>query len=159
MKIRAATSADIPCLIDLERGSAAAAHWTEEQYRNLFEPLPSASRLVLVAEQELPEGVAIQTASCIVGFLVAQHAASEWELENVVVSPSERRKGIGERLLKALLTAAHQTKSAAVFLEVRDSNRAARSLYVKAGFQPVGRRKSYYANPFEDAVLYRLDLS
>lgn len=158
MKIRPAISADIPCLIDLDRGSAGAAHWTEEQYRNLFEPLHSASRLVLVAEQEPTEDVATQPASGIVGFLVAQHAASEWELENVVVSPSERRKGTGKRLLKALLAAAHQTKDA-VFLEVRDSNRAARSLYEKAGFRPVGRRKSYYANPFEDAVLYRLDLS
>jgi ribosomal-protein-alanine N-acetyltransferase len=42
-----------------------------------------------------------------------------------------------------------------VFLEVRESNSAARTLYEKAGFEATGLRKSYYANPVEDAVLYR----
>jgi ribosomal-protein-alanine N-acetyltransferase len=41
---------------------------------------------------------------------------------------------------------------------VRQSNTAAQNLYTKAGFEQTGRRKSYYANPIEDAVLYRLTL-
>jgi [ribosomal protein S18]-alanine N-acetyltransferase len=87
--------------------------------------------------------------------LVARHLAPEWELENIVVAPSARRQGLGNRLLNALLAAARETHSASVFLEVRESNSAARTLYEKAGFKQTGRRKSYYTDPLEDAVLYR----
>ena len=89
---------------------------------------------------------------------MARHLAPEWELENIVVAPAARRTGLGKRLLNALLSQARETNSAAVFLEVRESNTAARSLYEKTGFQLTGRRKAYYTNPQEDAVLYRLTL-
>jgi ribosomal-protein-alanine N-acetyltransferase len=74
------------------------------------------------------------------------------------VAHSARRKGLGTRLLDALLAAARETHSTSVFLEVRESNAAARSLYEKAGFNQTDRRKSYYTNPPEDAILYRLTL-
>ena len=92
----------------------------------------------------------------MLGFLVALHVAPEWELENIVVDPSARRRGVGKQLMDALLSAAHQTNCEAVFLEVRESNAAARTLYEKAGFEQTGRRKSYYNNPEEDAIMYRL---
>ena len=90
----------------------------------------------------------------ILGFLIARHLAPEWELENIVVSSEARSKGIGTHLIEELLVSAQQTNSQAVFLEVRESNAAAISLYRKLGFQQTGRRKSYYNNPVEDAVLY-----
>lgn len=98
------------------------------------------------------------TATKILGFLVAQHIAPDWELENMVVTPELQRAGIGHRLLVALIETAKQTSSEAVFLEVRESNVAARGLYENCGFRQTGRRKSYYSNPLEDAILYRLDL-
>ncbi|HEY6369684.1 MAG TPA: ribosomal protein S18-alanine N-acetyltransferase [Candidatus Sulfotelmatobacter sp.] len=148
MQIRPATSADIPAIMHLERHSPTAGHWTEDQYRQAFRR-DGATRLVLIAEDE-------QTSP--VGFLVAQHLAPEWELENIVVAPTARRKGLAKRLLDALLAAAKKTNSKSVFLEVRESNTAARTLYETAGFEQSGRRKSYYTNPPEDAVLYRLPL-
>ena len=93
--------------------------------------------------------------SGVVGFLIARHLAPEWELENIVVAHIARRKGLGKLLLNALLSAARETNSDSVFLEVRESNAAARTLYEKAGFEQTGRRKTYYTNPTEDAVLYR----
>ena len=90
----------------------------------------------------------------ILGFLIAHHLAPEWELENLVVAPAARRRGIGKRLLEALLAAARETNNS-VFLEVRESNTAARALYENAGFEQTGRRPSYYASPSEDAILYR----
>ncbi len=66
-----------------------------------------------------------------------------------------RQKGIGKRLFESLLAAARETNSSSVFLEVRESNAAARTLYEGVGFEPTGRRKSYYTDPIEDAVLYR----
>ena len=149
MKIRTATPDDIPFLIQLERNSTTAAHWTEEQYKDLLRDGAGARRLVLLAQGE---------DAVLLGFLVAQHIAIEWELENIVVSSTERRKGIGGRLLRALMDAAGQSASESVFLEVRESNHPARRFYQKTGFQHAGVRKGYYRDPPEDAILYRLQL-
>lgn len=123
------------------------AHWTEQQYHGLFVTKAEAPyRLALVAEGVAPPDV--------LGFLVARNLPPEWEIENIVVAPAARRMGIGSRLVDTLGVRAKQTNSDAVFLEVRESNTAARRLYEKLGFRETGRRKSYYSNPFEDAVLY-----
>lgn len=155
MKIRAATPADVPSIMDLELASPTAAHWSEGQYRELFQGASGTPRLILVAEQPAEERQGSQTSTRKVGFLVARQVASEWELENIAVSPLDRRKGIGKSLLEALFSEARRAQSASVFLEVRESNHPARRFYEKAGFQQAGRRRGYYANPAEDAVLYR----
>jgi ribosomal-protein-alanine N-acetyltransferase len=154
VKIRKATVDDIPLMIELDRTSATSAHWTEPQYRGLLSP----ERLVLVASNdEAPHAPIIK--ENLLGFIVALHIAPDWELENIVVLLGARRMGIGKRLLDALLASARKTNSEAVFLEVRESNEAARLFYEKSGFIQSGRRKSYYSNPLEDAVLYRLALT
>jgi ribosomal-protein-alanine N-acetyltransferase len=149
--IRPATPADIPHMMSLERQSPTAGHWTEELYRKAFRP-DSPARLLLVAEA--PDRKRGTDLPRILGFLIAHHLAPEWELENLVVAPTARRKGIGKGLLEALLAPARETNSS-VFLEVRESNTAARALYENAGFEQTGRRPSYYASPSEDAILYR----
>lgn len=142
-------------MMSLERSCVNAAHWSEDQYQQAFDT--SAERLLIVAEA-LPHSTEI--ANCdlgtgLLGFLVAQHVAGEWELENLVVALTMRRKGVGTHLLDALIAAARETSSRSVYLEVRESNTAARSFYERAGFEQTGRRKSYYNNPLEDAILYR----
>jgi ribosomal-protein-alanine N-acetyltransferase len=148
VKIRTATLDDIPLLLQLERESTTAAHWTLQQYTDLFRDGAAARRLVLLAEIE----------DVLLGFLVAHHIASEWELENIVVSSNERRKGVGTRLMQALMDAAGHSASEFLFLEVRESNHSARRFYQKTGFQQTGVRKGYYRDPSEDAILYRLQL-
>jgi [ribosomal protein S18]-alanine N-acetyltransferase len=149
LRIRPATAADIPVLIELEQTCETAAHWSQEKYQQMFQPKDDLSaRLILVIE----EGDQFQ------GFLVAHHVHPEWELENIVVAPSNRRKGLGTRLLESLMTHARQSNSESVFLEVRESNLAARRLYEHLGLQQMGTRKSYYAHPFEAAILYRIEL-
>ena len=69
-----------------------------------------------------------------------------------------QREGIGRRLLEELMSRARETGADALFLEVRESNTAARSLYEQVGFEPTGRRKSYYKEPQEDGILYRRNL-
>jgi ribosomal-protein-alanine N-acetyltransferase len=59
-------------------------------------------------------------------------------------------------LIKALMKRARNQAATAILLEVRESNLAARGLYEKRGFREVGRRRSYYADPVEDAILYTL---
>lgn len=151
MTIRPATSVDLESMTALARESTSAAQWSEKEYRDLFSA-QDPHRIALVADNTQSRGAGI------LGFLVARHVAPEWELENVVVATSARRQGIGIQLLNALIAATRETNSDSVFLEVRESNVSARALYEKSGFQPTGRRKSYYANPIEDAILYRLSL-
>ena len=143
--VRDANADDLPAMIQLERSSPTAAHWTAHQYRQLLTDQGPA-RLGLIAQES--------TAPTLLGFLIARRLPSEWELENLVVEPDARRQGIGARLLQELLHRAQQDRGEAVFLEVRDSNVAARRLYEKLGFTENGRRGAYYSNPIEDAVLY-----
>jgi ribosomal-protein-alanine N-acetyltransferase len=153
--IRPADPADIPALIALERESATAAHWTEQQYDRLLKSHDEGvQRLVLIAQEPAPDPSSHATTG-LLGFLVARHLSPEWELENIIVDSSTRRSGIGTQLLGSLLLRAKETNSDSVFLEVRESNSSARALYEKAGFELTGRRKSYYKSPEEDAVLYR----
>jgi len=151
VKIRKATVDDLPAMKEMDRVSPTSSHWTETQ----FDDLLRQERLVLLACSENSSHTP-DTEGTLLGFVVARQIAPEWELENIVVTAAARRKGIGKRLLEAILEAARKTNSEAVFLEVRESNHAARSLYEKSGFTQTGRRKSYYANPLEDAILYRL---
>lgn len=153
MKIHAATFDNVPSMMSLESACVTAAHWTKEQYQGLFTDGNVPPRLTLVVENE---GEAPD--STLLGFLVARHLAPEWELENIVVALAARRTGVGKQLLEALLTAARETQSEGVFLEVRESNVAARGLYEKLGFVQTARRKSYYTNPLEDAILYSFTL-
>jgi len=161
LSVRPATSADIPAMLDLERQCSTAAHWSEQQYKEIFQTNESgARRLVLVVEENAEEGSFKRgpVSSQLPGFLIANQVAAEWELENIVINPAYHRKGLATTLLNALLNRARETNSEQVFLEVRESNQAARALYVRIGFEESGRRKLYYANPAEDAVLYRLVL-
>jgi [ribosomal protein S18]-alanine N-acetyltransferase len=150
VQIRPATLADVTSMIRLDRQSATAGHWTEDQYLQALQ-YESTRRLVFVID----EPSAPEAPTRVQAFLVAQHIPPEWELENIVVAETARRKGLGTRLLQHLLSTARESNSDSVFLEVRESNRAARTLYEQAGFTQTGRRKSYYTNPPEDAVLYR----
>jgi ribosomal-protein-alanine N-acetyltransferase len=141
-------------MMNLDRQTPAAAHWSRQQYRGLFattgEEHPS-ERFALVVEDD-------SEASEILAFLVAHRIDAEWELENLVVAAVARRQGLGTRLLNEFITHVRNEKGSAIFLEVRESNQNARALYRKAGFEETGLRKSYYADPAEDAILCRLSL-
>jgi ribosomal-protein-alanine N-acetyltransferase len=138
---------DLAEITRLERDCATAAHWSDQQYHQLFADVASSpQRLILVAIQE--------GSTVVVGFLVARHVALAWELENIVVATEARGQGIATHLLTQLLARAQMSQSDAVFLEVRDSNTAARRLYKNMGFSETGRRNRYYSSPVEDAVLY-----
>jgi ribosomal-protein-alanine N-acetyltransferase len=141
-------------MMNLDRQTPAAAHWSRQEYRVLFatssEQRPS-ERFALVVEDD-------GDASEILAFLVANRIDAEWELENLVVAAVARRQGLGTRLLNEFITHVRNEKGSAIFLEVRESNQNARALYRKAGFEETGLRKSYYADPAEDAILCRLSL-
>jgi ribosomal-protein-alanine N-acetyltransferase len=82
----------------------------------------------------------------------------EGEIANLAVAPDWRGRGIGALLLVTAITAARSRDATALYLEVRDSNDAARALYAAHGFLEVGRRRRYYRKPVEDALVLRLVL-
>lgn len=95
------------------------------------------------------------------GFAMAQVAADEAEILTIGVSEEWRRHGIGTRLVDGLKRAAARSGAQSLFLEVAESNAAARALYAKSGFTESGRRKGYYARPVgppEDALVLRSPL-
>lgn len=95
----------------------------------------------------------------LVGYVGSQTVLGETDMMNVAVSPDYRRKGIAEGLILALIAALKARESHCLTLEVRDSNASARALYEKLGFSEIGRRKNYYRNPKEDALILRKEWS
>lgn len=86
----------------------------------------------------------------IVGFLSLQNLLGEAEITNIAVLPQYQGKGLGAQLLERVVD-----DNIPIFLEVRESNLAAQALYKKADFTIVGKRKDYYKNPVEGALLMK----
>jgi ribosomal-protein-alanine acetyltransferase len=138
-KIRAFRATDAPAIAEILRGAAEAAQWPPESYARLA---ASPGGIVLVCEASSQQ----------VAFLAARQAADEAEILNIAVRPDFRRNGVASALLLAALEELGRSAIARVFLELRESNLPARSLYERHGFLPTGRRKAYYHQPTEDAV-------
>lgn len=86
----------------------------------------------------------------VVGYLGVQVVCGEGSVTNVAVDPTYRRRGIARALFGACFAAGELDF---LTLEVRPSNEAALALYRELGFQPVGRRRDFYTDPTEDALL------
>jgi ribosomal-protein-alanine N-acetyltransferase len=139
--VRSAALNDVPAILVIEQQAPGAAHWTAELYSKLVN-----SGVVLAAEE----------AGQLCGFICAMAVAGEWEIENVVVAAEFLRRGIAHELVRELIQRAENEAASAIVLEVRESNLPARRLYEKHGFREVGRRRAYYPDPVEDAILYTL---
>lgn len=89
----------------------------------------------------------------VVGYSVVFQVADEAELANIAVDASARRRGIARTLLADVLARAVREGVQSMFLEVRESNAAARALYGAFGFVGMTRRRGYYRHPDEDALV------
>ena len=134
MVIRDASEQDLPAIAEIQSVAPEASRWNPGDYLT-FE--------CLVAEQE----------GMVVGFVVARPVAGrECEILNLAVAPGVRRRGIGRQLLGDLL----QRHPGEFFLEVRESNQAARQFYHRFGFRAITKRLQYYTNPVETAIVMKL---
>ena len=95
----------------------------------------------------------------IVGYVCLWEVADELHITNIAVHPAFRRRGIARTLLGGVLADACQRKLRLVVLEVRPSNAEARGLYDAFGFRVVGRRRGYYYDTGEDALVMEARLS
>lgn len=92
----------------------------------------------------------------VAGYIGAHEICGEGYITNVAVYPEYRRRGIASRLIKSAAEGAAGRGCAFLSLEVRAGNLSAVSLYGKHGFCPAGLRKSFYADPEEDALIMTL---
>lgn len=163
MRVREANYTDIPAMMELENESPNSANWSHEHYKNLFRTTtPELSKyFVLVVEDpsESKDATASAPTPPVVAYLAAQCVDREWELHYIVVAKKSRRRGLATLLLSRLVENARSGNAGAVFLEVRESNQAARDLYRKMGFKETGVRKGYYPDTGEDALNCYLRLS
>jgi ribosomal-protein-alanine N-acetyltransferase len=139
IKIRSLEAKDADVVARLSYSAPEAGNWAAWDYERLVEL--GMAGWVAVRDQQ------------IVGFVVARCAASELEILNVVIAKEFRRAGAATALLAACFDRASQRGAHKAFLEVRESNHAAISLYRREGFHISGRRVQYYHNPDEDALL------
>ena len=94
----------------------------------------------------------------VAGYAGMHGICGEGHITNIAVAPDMRRRGVARALLDALLAHAHEHEFTLLTLEVRASNAAAVALYEAAGFYVAGRRKQYYDNPREDALIMTCDV-
>ena len=119
--------------------------WSE---KSIAEELGNDLALWLVAVEE----------DTVVGYVGSQMVLGWTDIMNVAVDPDHRRMGIGESLIRKLMEMLRERNCECLTLEVRASNAGAIALYEKLGFTEVGRRKNYYRNPKEDALIMRVAL-
>lgn len=101
------------------------------------------SNVLLVAEED----------GEVLGYVGMSMVLDEGQIQNIATAPAARRRGVASALIASLFEVGKSHDLAIYHLEVRASNQAAQALYHKHGFTEVGRRKSYYIAPTEDAVL------
>lgn len=102
--------------------------------------------------------VAEDGCGAVLGYLGVHCAAGECYIDNVAVFPQARRRGVGRALLADLVAWARAEQCAFVTLEVRPSNTPAIALYQSFGFAEAGRRRRFYRDPEEDALILTLTL-
>jgi [ribosomal protein S18]-alanine N-acetyltransferase len=94
----------------------------------------------------------------VVAYLCLWEIGDELHVTNIAVHPSLRRRGLARQLLSAILEDGRTRRLRSVTLEVRPTNDEARTLYESFGFRVVGRRKGYYYDTGEDALIMESDL-
>lgn len=137
--VRAGKARDLATLLEIEAQSFSEPNWDARDF---------ARYDTLVAELD----------GAVVGFMVSRQTFAgdrddppEREILNIAVARAFRRKGIATLLLRRALAS-----GAVHFLEVRESNTAAQTLYRKLGFVEIGIRPKYYAHPEETAIVMQL---
>jgi ribosomal-protein-alanine acetyltransferase len=149
MKIRQFERQDLQTLLAIQVKNTLASQWKEADYLRLTAELGG---LILVAEIET------MTPPKVIGFAAFLRLIDEAELFNMAVDPQHQHQGVGKALLEEARTRLLQAGAKRVFLEVRQSNRAALGLYYSVGFGLHSQRKDYYSDPPEDAYILSLEL-
>ena len=144
LSVRRMTLEDIQAVVDLDQISFSLP-WPERSFR--FELTDNPASRCWVAEAD----------ARVVGMVVAWLFVDEAHIATIATHPDYRRQGIARKLLTYTLQSAIREGARSSFLEVRASNLPAQEMYRKFGYVEVGRRKRYYRDNDEDAILMNLE--
>jgi [ribosomal protein S18]-alanine N-acetyltransferase len=131
---------DLHKILEIESKSFATP-WTYDAFYNELHTNQFAHYVVAEVDDE------------IIGYCGLWVIIDEGHITNIAILPEYRGKGLGEKLLVAVMDTAKSLGAETLTLEVRVSNNVAKGLYRKLGFQDGGIRKSYYTDNFEDALV------
>jgi ribosomal-protein-alanine N-acetyltransferase len=148
--IRPLTENDIDAVMAIADSLPDAPHWPRSGYEAVFKLRSSPQRLALIAEA---------AGSRVAGFLIAALIAPQAELESIAVAGPFQRRGVARELIAALERELKARNCCEILLEVRDSNQPARFFYSAQGFSETARRRAYYRDPIEDAILMSRSVS
>ena len=144
MLIRRMTLEDIPAVVEIEK-QCFSLPWSANSFED---SITREDTIFLVCEAE----------ENITGYMGLYLSFEEASVTNVAVSPVFRKKGYGEALVENAKKAAKEAGAECIFLEVRQSNQPALSLYKKIGFEELGIRKKFYEHPVEDAIIMKVGI-
>jgi ribosomal-protein-alanine acetyltransferase len=147
--LRPATSADLDAIMLIETSVFVNDAWSADA---MSRDLANPSCHYLVATDA--EGTVVGYAG-----LLAAEGGGEGDIQTIAVAPDARGRGVGRRLMLALLEEARRRRAREVFLDVRADNPTAQSLYLSLGFEEIGVRRRYYQPDDVDAIVMRLPLS
>ena len=134
------TEADLEDVLAIERASFPTP-WPREHF--LFE----------LRGHRYAHNVVLRRKGEVLGYACVWFVYDEVRINNIAIDPPRRRRGLGGRLLRWVLDEGAARGCRRATLEVRPTNREAFLLYASHGFQSVGRRKLYYSDTGEDALL------
>jgi tRNA threonylcarbamoyladenosine biosynthesis protein TsaB len=165
IRVRKMTPVDLDAVLEMARKTDQAPKWVRQAYIDALDPLKQPRRVALVAEKGPGGLVGFAVASLMpatglptAGLTATAGRSSESELESIVTDLPHQRRGVARELFAALKAELRCSSVSEVILEVREGNRAARGFYRFLGFREEGRRRGYYDEPVEDAILMRLRL-
>lgn len=137
--LRRLTRADSAVIFGLAARCPGAAQWSDAGYESL-----GTNNI---------EGWGAFRDGAIQGFIIVRRINDEMEILNLAVDPASRRGGIASRLFMESTAGGEGGGLRRIFLEVRESNSVARAFYASHGFVMSGRRRGYYSDPVEDALV------
>ncbi|MDP8203864.1 MAG: ribosomal protein S18-alanine N-acetyltransferase [Candidatus Tenebribacter mawsonii] len=140
--IRAMKVEDLPNIMILEKNLFRTA-WEEE---------------IFIEEIELQYAYVLEIKDRIIGYICGWKLLDEFNITNIAIDKKFQRKGFGKRLVQFIISKLISENCFKFFLEVRESNDAAKLLYEKIGFKLIGARKNYYHSPQENALVLGINL-
>ena len=146
LAMRAMAGPDLDVVLAIAASLPTAPQWPRSAYEAAISSGDEPRRIALVAEHS----------GEVVGFAIARVIGPMGEIETIAIARKAQGFGFGSSLLHATLEELRLVGAAEAELEVRSSNAGAIRLYAGAGFREVGRRRGYYREPVEDAVLLGL---
>ena len=135
----------LPSILEMEN-QAYPIPWSVQTFKDCISK-DYVCKLMLLNEQ-------------IIGYHIVQVILDEYHILNLCVSKEKQGKGFGKYQLQSIKNNAESELMNRILLEVRASNKTAKNLYIKSGFQQIGKRKNYYpiSSGREDAFVLELAL-